>query len=198
MPARRPVEESLLFDLPLDERSADESSASDDPEQGALPLAPRDEPSAAEEEHPHEMPAQPPPAVARPRPAWRSRLIAGLTDFGFCLGVLALLAAALWRMGIEPAVELLPALAVFLLAFSFLYQVLPLAFWGRTPGMALAGLRAAALDGRQLTFGQTARRWLGSVLTVVLAGLPLLFLLTGRSLSDRLSGSRTGRDPRSA
>lgn len=199
MPARRPAEESLLFDLPLDERPVDEPAADDGdgPEQAALPLAVGTAPAADEDgESEPAAPPQPAAPAARRRPVWRQRVIAGLTDLGTCLAVLALLVAALSAMGVEPAAELLPGLVVFLLAFSFLYQVLPLAFWGRTPGMALTGLRATARDGRQLTFGQTARRWLGSVLTVALAGLPLLLLFTGRSLSDRLSGSQTGRDPR--
>ena len=43
--------------------------------------------------------------------------------------------------------------------------------------MALAGLRTTGLDGRPLTFRQAALKWLGSVLTVALVGLPLLLAL---------------------
>lgn len=91
-------------------------------------------------------------------------------------------------------------LAVFVAVFSFLYTVIPLAFWGRTLGMTRVGLVASGGDEPQgaLTFGQTALRWSGGLLTVALLGLPsLLALLGGRSLTDRLSGSRTWRLPRS-
>ena len=83
-------------------------------------------------------------------------------------------------------------LLLFFLPFSFLYQVFPLAFWGRTPGMARTGLVARGRDGRSLTFGQAGLRWLASVLTVLLLGLPVLSTqLTGRSLADRISDSQT-------
>ena len=84
---------------------------------------------------------------------------------------------------------------VFLLAFSFLYSVLPLAFWGRTPGMSLAGLRKSAKDGGPLTFRQAILTWFGSVLTVALAGLPLLLAVGGRSLGDLIGGSVTRHQP---
>ena len=84
-----------------------------------------------------------------------------------------------------------PAVALFLLSFSFLYTVVPLAFWGHTPGMAWAGLDARGRDGEPLAFDQTARRWIGGILTLLLLGLPLLLAFGGRSLSDLLSGSET-------
>jgi len=86
---------------------------------------------------------------------------------------------------------------VFLGVFSFLYTVIPLAFWGQTPGMVRAGLVARSLEGQggeagALTFGQTALRWLSGLLTVALLGLPsLLVWVGGRSLADRVSGSQT-------
>ena len=84
-----------------------------------------------------------------------------------------------------------PALALFLLSFSFLYTVVPLAFWGHTLGMAWAGLTARNRDGEPLTFDQTARRWLGGLLTLAILGLPLLVTGDRRSLTDLLSGSAT-------
>ena len=57
--------------------------------------------------------------------------------------------------------------------------------------MAWAGLVSQNRDGEPLTFDQTARRWLGAVLTLAAAGLPLLVALSGRSLADLLSGSVT-------
>ncbi len=112
---------------------------------------------------------------------------------GVCLGVLVVLLVALLAQGLRPTPAEWPAGLVFLLTFSFLYAVLPLAFWGRTPGMTLAGLRATSRDGRPMTFRQAVLKWLGSALTVALAGLPLLLALGGASLSDLISGSRTRR-----
>ena len=76
-------------------------------------------------------------------------------------------------------------------AFSFLYSVVTLAFWGQTPGMVAAGLMARSHGDQPLSFGQTGLRWLAGLLTVALGGLPLLVALTGRSFADRLSGSAT-------
>jgi hypothetical protein len=138
-------------------------------------------------------------AAAGPRPAPRgpvpapfsARLTAALAD----LGVHAAVAGAGWLgahlLGARLDTADLPALAVYLLAFSFLYAVVSLAFWGRTPGMTAAGVVSRGPGGGPLTFGQTGLRWLAGVLTAALCGLPLLVALTGRSLADRLSGSRT-------
>ena len=76
--------------------------------------------------------------------------------------------------------------------------VVPLVLFGRTVGMALAGL--AARDdgtGRRLTATEAARRWAGTLATVAAVGLPLLF--TARdpeapTLADRLSGRTLARD----
>ncbi len=68
-------------------------------------------------------------------------------------------------MGVRPSLADWPAFALFLLSFSFLYTVVPLAFWGHTLGMAWGGLTSRNRDGEPLTFDQTARRWLGGILT---------------------------------
>ncbi len=107
------------------------------------------------------------------------------------LAVAVLALAGCRYLGVSPALHDWPAFGGFLLSFSFLYTVVPLAFWGHTLGMSWAGLTAQSLDGEPLSFDQTARRWLGTLVTLALLGLPLLLALTGRSLSDRLSGSRT-------
>ncbi|HJX27939.1 MAG TPA: RDD family protein, partial [Thermoanaerobaculia bacterium] len=112
--------------------------------------------------------------------------------------VVILLLVGSRSLGVRPTLEDAPAFAVFLLVFSFLYTVVPLAFWGHTLGMAWAGLTSQNRDGEPLTFDQTARRWFGGVLTVATAGLPLLAALRGRSLADLLSGSMTERSERSA
>ena len=122
------------------------------------------------------------------------RAAAGTADLLVHVAVAVLALAGCRALGVIPAVADWPAFGAFLLSFSFLYTVVPLAFWGHTLGMTWAGLTAESLGGEPLSFDQTARRWLGALLTVAAAGLPLLLALTGRSLADRLSGSRTLAD----
>ncbi len=119
------------------------------------------------------------------------RLASGAADLlvHAAVGVLAL--AGCRYLGVTPGVRDWPALAVFLLSFSFLYTVVPLAFWGHTLGMTWAGLSSQSREGEPLSFDQTTRRWLGMLLTLAALGLPLLLALTGRSLVDRMSDSST-------
>lgn len=119
------------------------------------------------------------------------RLYGGLVDLGVQVGAVALAAFLSRVLGVPVRPDDWPPLLVLGLVFSFLYWFIPLAFWGHTPGMAWVGHTARSLDGEPLTFSQTALRWLGSLLTLSLAGLPLLLALGGRSLTDRLSESRT-------
>ena len=202
MSRRQPAEESLLFDLPLDRKPAppgpQPAPAEKEIEQPALPLATSEPAPAADDTPPEEAAGQ--TEKAKPRRAkatavatLRLRATAGLTDLGVCLAVVVVLLVALLAQGLRPELSDWPAGALFLLTFSFLYSVLPLAFWGRTPGMALAGIRTSSADGRPLSFRQAMLNWLGSVLTVALAGLPLLLALGGRSLSDLISGAVTRR-----
>jgi uncharacterized RDD family membrane protein YckC len=186
-------DEPTLFDLPLDPGAAAEEKRA--------PRAPR-------EERPHPAPAPPPalplftPAPREepapvPAPATlpadrRSRLFAGLADLlvHAAVGVAAAVGALLLGARLEPAHW--PAFAVFLLTFSFLYSVVPLAFWGQTLGMTWAGLLAVNADGQPLAFEQTGLRWLGGLLTCATLGLPLL-VARRRSLADWLSRSVTLR-----
>ena len=119
------------------------------------------------------------------------RFAAGAADslVHAAIGV-ATLAGLRW-MGVTLDLAAAPPLAVFLLAFSFLYTALPLAFWGQTPGMAWAGIASRNRDGEPLSFDQTARRWLGGLLTLALLGLPLLVTGSRRSMTDLISGSAT-------
>lgn len=140
---------------------------------------------------PGERPAAVPAALTH-------RLAASLLDGGVLLVVTAGAILGAFLLGVRWQADDLPALGMFLLVFSFVYSVMPLAFWGRTPGMALARVLSRGADGGPLTFGQTALRWLAGLLTVALAGLPLLLSLPalgGRSLADRLSGSHTWLQP---
>ncbi len=121
-----------------------------------------------------------------------ARWFAGLADLAVHLALAVALLFGSRLLGVRAGLGDWPALVVFLLVFSFLYHVLPLAFWGQTPGMAWAGLAARTGDGESLTFAQTARRWLGALVTMALVGLPaLLALAGGRSLTDRVSRSET-------
>ena len=121
-----------------------------------------------------------------------AQLSAGLVDLGLVLAVGLVIWLSLYFMGVSVDLGDMGILAIFLLPFSFLYEVVPLAFWGRTAGMARVGLVARGRDGKSLSFSQAALRWVASVLTVCLLGLPwILTATTGRSLADRLSGSQT-------
>ena len=121
------------------------------------------------------------------------RLVGGVVDLLVHVIVLAGVTGASWLMGVRPSLDDWPAFAGFLLLFSLLYTGVPLAFWGQTPGMMRVGHVARTGAGEPLTFGQTALRWLGALLTLVLVGLPLLMALgaSSRSLADRVSGSYT-------
>jgi len=120
----------------------------------------------------------------------RARLVAGLLDLGVVLAVAVTAFVCVALMGVDLTPWPWVPTALFLIAFSFLYCVFPLAFWGRTPGMAYLGLQARSLDGKSLSFGQTGWRWLAGLLTVVSFGLPLILTLKGTYLSDLLSKSQ--------
>jgi uncharacterized RDD family membrane protein YckC len=249
---RRPDNEPLLFDLPLDrpardgeaepvlERPPQRAPRPPQPPQGPQPSPRRSSPATGKAAPPREgaPPSLPAPRLplaaasalsARPEAAepkrplaaadrtvdadhgWGPaaadgaaapsiaganagigrRLAAGAADLLVHVAVAVLALAGCRYLGVMLALRDWPALGVFLLSFSFLYTVVPLAFWGHTLGMTWAGLTSESLDGEPLSFDQTARRWLGALVTLAALGLPLLAALTGRSLSDRLSGSRT-------
>ncbi len=118
--------------------------------------------------------------------AWAAAIdaTAMLATLGLLLAGGALLGAA---TGLRSLAFYLPTLLV----FSFLYHVLPLMFWGRTPGMVRAGVVARATDGASMTGAQALRRWIAGQVTVLLVGLPGLAALAGRSFSDRASGTVT-------
>jgi hypothetical protein len=127
------------------------------------------------------------------RPSIASRFAAGIADLVVHTAVLVLALLGSRQLGVRPILADWPAFALFLLSFSFLYTVVPLAFWGHTLGMAWAGLTSRGRDGEPLTFDQTVRRWLGGLLTLATLGLPILVAGRGRNLTDLLSGSETLR-----
>lgn len=188
-------QEPSLFDLPLDGPVPAVPEEADEPELERDEEAPSHEPAPPAAGAPAEGPAARSPA---PRPLARqpaplsARLLAGLADLAVHLALAVALLFGSRLLGVEAGLGEWPALVLFLLVFSFLYTVLPLAFWGQTPGMAWAGLVARGGGGESLTFGQTGRRWLAGLLTVALLGLPTFLAAGGgRSLADRLSGSET-------
>jgi uncharacterized RDD family membrane protein YckC len=218
---RRSDKEPLLFDLPLDRPSRDDAAeppptdreprrparpprrASEaQPEIAGLevsPAAARTAPAQGRPREAAEAEAAPDPSLApadtatdrEERAGIGRRLAAGFADLLVHLAVAVLAFAGCRYLGVAPVLQDWPAGAVFLLSFSFLYTVVPLAFWGHTLGMTWAGLSSQSSDGEPLSFDQTARRWLGMLLTLATVGLPLLLAFGGRSLTDRLSDSRT-------
>jgi uncharacterized RDD family membrane protein YckC len=126
-----------------------------------------------------------------------ARVSAGILDLAVVAAACGVALVGSWALGAKPMRGAGPGLLLFALCFSYLYEVVPLTFWGRTPGMALAGLVARNTNGEPLVIRQSFYRWLASLLTVVLLGLPSLLALGGRrSLADRMSHSLTVRlDP---
>lgn len=181
-PLARPIRKSAVPDSPrLEELS---SLFGEAPEKTSSTPDPK--PEAEPEREPEKTRAEPQDEVDLPR----SRLLSGLLDLGVVVAVAITAVVCVALMGVDLTPMPWAPLALFLTAFSFLYCVFPLAFWGRTPGMAALGLRARSLDGRSLSFGQTAWRWLAGLITVLAFGLPLVLTLKGTYLSDLLSKSK--------
>jgi uncharacterized RDD family membrane protein YckC len=196
-------QEPSLFDLPLDQpdrERQDEEEVATERSERAAPRRPQPAPVPVPAPLPvlkdKDKKDKDSGAKAAP-PAGRAgiggRLAAGLADLLVHAAIAALALGGARLLGAEPNLADWPALALFLVAFSFLYTILPLAFWGQTLGMTWAGLSSRNRDGEPLTFDQTARRWLGGLLTSVTLGLPLLVAGRSRTLTDLLSGSDTYR-----
>ena len=173
MSRTRQAEQGSLFELDVDDGGLE---AADAPLELPLDLAPA----------PPRVAAREPLAAAAPA---RARALAAAVDLGAHLlaaGV-AVVGVALQDVAVRGAQA--PGFALLLLVFSLFYTVVPLAFWGRTAGMALAGIACRGDDGQPLSFGEAGRRWAGGVITALLLGLPALPVLAGgRSLADRLGG----------
>jgi uncharacterized RDD family membrane protein YckC len=127
------------------------------------------------------------------RVVFARRVAAGLAD----LLILALVAAVELAAGallLElrfPLRSLVP-LGAFLIIAALVLLVLAPFVWGTTPGMALADLRIRAADGGSPTLLSSFLRFVGFLLTGLLAGVPLLlaaFDRRGRTLADLLSST---------
>lgn len=198
--------EPTLFDLPLDGPIDGELPAGEAPWDAEAPVGaapPAAEPARPWGADPLSLPLGEPEAPREPDDreqlapatlpvALSARFLAGLADLAVHLAVAVTLLFGARLLGVAAGPGEGPAILLFLLVFSFLYAAVPLAFWGQTPGMAWAGLAARTPAGETLTFRQTALRWLGGVVSVLLLGLPVLLAVRGGgSLADRLSGSTT-------
>jgi uncharacterized RDD family membrane protein YckC len=187
---QEPTDEPLLFDLPLEperDRPVERKRAS----RPAPMQMPEPDLGAILDETDPGIRARTAEDDETDRAGIGSRLAAGAADLLVHGAVIVGVLLGCRSMGVRPMFSDWPGFALFLLSFSFLYTVVPLAFWGHTPGMAWRGLDARSRDGEPLAFDQTARRWLGGIVTSLLLGLPLVLALGGRSLSDLLSGSET-------
>ena len=123
------------------------------------------------------------------------RLLSGLADLFVHAGVLAAAALGLYAMAATPRLHHWPAFLVLMVTFSFFYTVVSLAFWGQTAGMAWCDLFSRDRLTRPLTFRQAALRWLGGLLSMLLAGVPVLLAYRGTSLTDLMSASVTYQQP---
>ncbi len=100
--------------------------------------------------------------------------------------------------GRTPEFEGLGWASAFFLYVSFFVVVVPLVLFGRTVGMALAGLSVRGEgSSRQLTPSEAARRWAGTLATLAGFGIPLFWTARdpeAQTLADRLSGRTLVRD----
>ncbi len=211
---RRTSAEPTLFDLPLHAGGDEEPDATETPDSGTgrgpSILFDRDESEldqldlgsassgasaagapAAEDADASRDESESRATSPTERPYLGDRLLGGLADLAAQLIALGLAIAAVHSLGIAVTVADWMPFGVLAVAFSFIYWCVPLAFWGRTPGMAWVGHTARSSSGDPLSFGQTFLRWFGSIVTLGFAGLPLLLALAGGSFTDRISGSRT-------
>jgi len=204
---RKVPEPPSLFDLPLEvepgaeERMADVASEiKDAPEEAngePLPLFSESVRQTSEQASPISKEPDPEPRVltsAAPSAEAASpglRLMAAIVDLSIVLALSISIWIGLIFLGVETGSSTWPGAVLFLLSFSFLYFVFPLAFWGSTTGMSLLGLVARTPQNQPLSFLQTVQRWLAALGTVATLGVPLALLLRGESLADRVSRSRT-------
>jgi hypothetical protein len=132
----------------------------------------------------------PPPGLPAVAPlAARARAFCADTLICVLLGSGSLLAAAA-SAGRFPRLASWPWTGLFAAVVSFFLVVPALALFGKTPGMALTDLSAEGAYGEKPTVAAAARRWMGTLATLLLAGLPLLTLLGGRreTPADLFSG----------
>jgi len=144
-------------------------------------------------------PALPAAGIGSPGAPLSTRSVAFAADLaGTSLAVTLAVIAARAAAGRSPALSGLAWAAAFGVVYSFVSVVLPLALFGRTVGMSLAGLSARpGPSGRRLTAAEAARRWAGTALSAAGLGLPLLWTIRDPlrpTPADRFSGRPLVRD----
>ncbi|HEY6066443.1 MAG TPA: RDD family protein [Thermoanaerobaculia bacterium] len=163
-----------------------------DPDFGDSPLV--DLPLSGAESDPLSLPSRPArlSGSAEAAASLSARMRALAAD-GAVLALLisfcGLLATNLRAQPLRPAS--LPWAAAFALNLSVFTTVLPLVLFGRTIGMALAGLSARPAGSPPLTFRESFLRWLGTLIAAAALGFPLLWTARNAeepTLADRLSG----------
>ena len=84
------------------------------------------------------------------------------------------------------------AMALFLVLLSYYYFALSWLIWGRTVGGSIFETRVIQTADGVMDLGSASRRWAGTLLSVLTAGLGFIpALFPGhRSLADRMSGTR--------
>jgi uncharacterized RDD family membrane protein YckC len=182
------------------------------PEIGEMPLGKEAAPASPRRSKPSSAPETGPPeaaptagstaggtapasagAAADGAVSFARRIVAGLAD----LLILALvgaveLASGAFFLDLRFPLSALLWIGVFLVLVALVLLVLVPFVWATTPGMALAELRVVAADGGSPTLLASFLRFLGFVLTGLLAGVPLLvaaFDRRGRTLADLFSGT---------
>ncbi len=124
------------------------------------------------------------PIGARAKAFAADALLCVLTSAGAFLGA----AASIRR---SPSASSWIWCALFAIEVSFFLCIPSLALFGKTPGMALADLTAEGDDGEKPPLSCVLRRWTTGILTVLLAGIPLLtvaFDRRRRTPADLASG----------
>jgi uncharacterized RDD family membrane protein YckC len=167
-------QDSLPPDSAADRASQQESFLFEEPAPVTEPIDDQDEPAVERHER-------------SPVVSLGKRLEAGLLDLGASISALCIVVLGAWILGVQLRGSVIPAFASFVVSFSFLYHVVPLTFWGQTPGMAVAGLVVRTQQDQPLTIQQAVLRWLGAAITVMALGLPFLLATSGKSLADRMS-----------
>lgn len=183
----------LLFDLPLDHSGTGFADAEPEEWNAASEAKGEEEGSGTEDQVGLDFAPEGAPEMGPRSPAEASlgvRFTAAALDLVVVVAVLGVALLALRILEIPLSRSSLAPLAVFLGSFSFLYAVVPLAFWGHTPGMAHQGIMSRSRSGDFLTIRQCVGRWAGWVLTIVSGGLAALMALSGVSIADLISGSR--------
>lgn len=119
-------------------------------------------------------------------------LAAGFGLFTLLSAGLGYLAVVLFGIQLDPAQQSGPQWFIPLAVVLFLYEWLSIAIAGRTPAMAVLGLRVVARDGRPLTTSHAFVRTLVLPLSALPFGLGFLGLVLGRErrgLHDLAAGS---------